>query len=185
MAGDGTVRIVTTTGRPRFFRPGDEGDYHAAGQDVADGVGRTVAETFTGVRGILEEREWPTDPDRLAAAIEALIPPGHERPRDVEILDAALDLLRETGAPSRLRAAVVEVVARLDVSVVGRTAGGTTFAARYSRPGETTMTFTLSPEGFLLAETLVDEDGDEALRIPPGTGVASSTYEATRIVDGW
>ena len=47
------------------------------------------------------------------------------------------------------------------------------------------MTFTLSPEGFLLAETLVDEDGDEALGIPPGTVVASSTCEATRITDGW
>lgn len=112
-------------------------------------------------------------------------PPGSERPRDVEMLDIALDLLRETGAPARLRAAVVGVVARLDVSVVERTAAGTTFAVRYTRPGETTMTFTLSPEGFLLAETLVDEDGDETLGIPPGTIVGSSTYEPTRITDGW
>lgn len=184
-SADGTVHMSTTTGRPRFFRPGDEADYDAAGQGAADGVGRTVAETFTGVVGILEEREWPTDPDRLAATISELIPPGYERPRDVEMLDIALDLLRETGAPARLRAAVVEVVARLDVSVVEQTTAGTTFVVRYDRPGETTMTFTLSPEGFLLSETLVDEDGDETLGIPPGTVVGSSTYEPTRITDGW
>lgn len=49
--------------------------------------------------------------------------------------------------------------------------------------GETTMTF--SPEGLLLSEMLADEDGDEALGIPSGTVVGSSTYEPTRITDGW
>lgn len=177
----GITHLVTTTGQPVFFNPVDEADYYAANYDELDQVGRTTTETFDNTTNILTEREWPTDPDQLRQTLTGLIHAEAERPLDVEILDIALDLIREVGPTPALRAAVVAVIAELDLTLEEESPEHTTFSITFGQPDSTTMKFTLTDEGQLTEETITDNTGDDDLDIPPGTEVESVTYQPTLI----
>lgn len=183
ISSTGITHIIATTGRPTFFDLADEAAYVASGYETLDNVGQTVTETLEGSATILTERTWPTDPEPLRETIVALIPATHERPLDVEILDLALDLIREVGPEPALRAAAVQVIATLDPRIVERTSDQTTFALSYTTPDYTTITFSLDPNGYLLYETITDNNGDADLGIPPGTQTSATRYSPTMITN--
>lgn len=179
----GITHITTATDRPTFFDPGDEAAYYAAGYDKVDGVGDTVTETFEGATTILTERSWPTVPEQLQDTIVELIPANHERPLDVEILDIALDLIREVGPDPALRAAAVQVIAGLETKIVQQTTNQAIFALSYTTPDDITITFSLDANGNLLNEMDTDNDGDPNLGIPPGTRISAISYSPTTITN--
>jgi hypothetical protein len=181
---DGIVQLRITARTPQFFSAQDEAYYYTAGFGDRDNIGEPVTETFTGTTSIVDERQWPTDPDELKATIVSLLPESYGRPLGVEILDSALDLIREPAAPPSLRAAAIRVIAGLDLTLTKRTGdGGGTFAVTYDGPQRITMTITIDGEGQLLNESTNLPDGDPTLGIPAGTVVSQANYNPTQIVD--
>lgn len=121
---DRVVQLRITTGQPTFFTPESEAAYYSAGLDRSDKVAQTVTSTVSGTPSLLESRLWPTNPDQLLETFRSLVPPDRGLPDTVEIFDLALDLLRETGAPPELRAAVVRVLSTLDLEILERRPDG-------------------------------------------------------------
>lgn len=179
------VQLRLTTYRPTFFAPETEAAYYAAGLDRADGVGETVTSTVSGAPSLLDSRTWPTDPDQLLEVLRSLFPPDRGLPDTVEILDLALDLLRETGADPELRAAVLRVLSNLDMELLERRPdGAATFAITYESALLTRDGFTLDLSGNLLEETTTLIEADPNLSIPSGTVIWNALYEPTSIVEG-
>ncbi len=178
---EGVAQIITTVGEPMFFREADEVDYYAAGYDLFDEVGQTVTETLSNTTSILMERTWPTDPAELRDVIVGLIREDSERPKDVDILEKALDLIREVGPSPALRAAAIAVIAGLDLTIEDESPGQTMFSISWTNPEHTTKMFTLNSEGHLIEEIRIDNDGDPILGIPPGTRISHAIYEPTII----
>jgi hypothetical protein len=181
--GGGIVQIRTTTDTPTFFSDEDEDDYFAAGLDLIDRVGVTTTEAFDNVTSILDARIWPTSPDELGDAIRQSLPQGYDRPQSVEVLDLALALLRLPDASPPLRAAALQVIAGLDLSLEQRRPdGGGTFTITYDQPQTTAIAITIDGSGRLLRESTTLVDGDPSLGIPPGTVAAATTYESAKVV---
>ncbi len=184
VGADGTVQMRTTAHRPQFFSAQDEADYYAAGFDVRDNIDRTVTQTFTGVTSIANDRDWPTEPDALRETIVSLLPESDERPLPVQILDSALDLVREPDTPPALRAAALRVIAGLGLTLSDRTEDGrATFTVAYDTPERTTWSFTIDGAGQLRHESMTLIDGDATLGVPPGTVVLKTTRDPIQIVD--
>jgi hypothetical protein len=176
-------QIRTTLGPPRFFDPLVEAAYLAAELDRTDRIGETITRQLTDVTDPLIETDWPTNPDTLRQAMEAYAGQGgDERPIEAQLLDLAVDLLRESNPTPELRAAILEVLAQLPLGLEDGGSDDTiTVGVTYPGPLLTHDTVTLSPEGQLLAQktTLLETDSD--LRIPSDTLISSSTYQLPRI----
>lgn len=174
---EGFVQIRTTVAEPVFFTTEANDAYYQTGLDRIDRVGETYTETFSGVLGLLDEREWPTDPAELSHTIRSL--PGISS--DADIIDVAIDLIRESLAPPELRAAVLELMATLNLRLVEQTEDKTTF--EHSAGGDTPSVyrFTLSSNGQLLEESETLTAGDPQLGIPSGTEVLVIVYQPTVI----
>lgn len=171
-----TVQLTTTVGEPVFFDPAVEAAYYAAGLDTGDQVGQTRTETFTGVSNQLDPTRWSTDPEILT---EQLQQAAENNPRslpiEVEILELAYQLLEpQLLAPPQLRAAIIEVIASLDLEQTRLPDGQVTAAITYQRPafGTVTLTLTFDPAGHLIKREAVTTTGLAAAEIPPDT-----TYE--------
>jgi hypothetical protein len=181
---DGTVQLRIAARTPRFFDAQDEADYHAAGYDEIDNIGVAVTQTYTGVTSILDEAEWPTDPDELKNSIVGMLSGSDDRPLTVQILDTALDLLRYPATPPSLRAAALRVIGNLDLALTERTAdGGATFTITYDTPERTTLSITVDGEGQLRHESIILLDGDSTLGVPPGTAMDDTMHDPVRMVD--
>lgn len=176
---EGVAHIQRTASQPRFFDPDVEDRYYANNLDELDGVGETRIETAVGVAGILDERDWPTDPDQLDALLRTLAPEPDRRAQ------LALALIRETRATPQLRAAALQTMSRLDnITLVDQSDDGYTFEFELAL-GETPTryTFTLDREGALLTETETLTQDLPELHIPAGTIISRTTYQPTLIVD--
>ncbi len=183
---DGTVQIRVTTLEPEFFSTADEVDYYSAGLDRIDRVGEAVTATGVNVTTILNERDWPTNPTDLAAAIVVSLPADHDEPDNVAIANLALVLVTETGASPELRAGALILISKLDdiELLERRNDGGGIFAMAHDAPTPMSLTFTLDGNGSVLQITRVDIDGNAALGVPPGTTIQDSRYSETRVVEG-
>jgi hypothetical protein len=185
MGSGGFVQLREQFGRPVFFTPEDEAAYYALGLDQADFVGETITRTLSGVTSTLDSQDWPTEPDELLELIRSLFPPDRGLPEAVEVLDIALDLLRESGPSPELRAAVIRILLDLDLELAERSeSGDATFAVTYEDWVSVRDTFTLDSKGNLIAETTTMLEPDPELSIPAGTVIQQAIYEPTIIVDG-
>ncbi len=153
---------------------------------------QTVRVIDVGV-GVVDHRlvgAMPTHPkvgggrcDLVAVDIDHAARGGDERPISVQVFDLATDLLREADPPPELRAAVVQVLARLPVRLVNQTSQTITIEITYKTPLATRDTITLTLEGELLAETSTFLEANSELGIPANTVVLSVDYQETRITD--
>lgn len=183
ISNQGVLQLRVTTGQPIFFSKEAETAYYGAGLDRLDQVGETITESFTGV-GLLAQT-WPTTPVELAQTIRDRFPPDRGLPDEVEILDISLDLLRETAAPPELRAAVLRVIADLNLELLERLPDGpATFAIDYHSPLPTRDMFTINSTGQLLAESSTLTNGNPDLALPPGTATFQARYQPVEIVTG-
>jgi hypothetical protein len=180
----GAIHLRTTTDPPRFFNPRDEADYYAAGMDRVDGVGDTIDETVVGP-SILEATDWPTDPEKLLETIETMFPPERGFTRDAEVIDIALDLIREPRTDPDLRAAVLQVIADLDLDLLETYPDGSaTFSLTYRSPLLTRHSFTLTDNGYLVNETTTLLEPDSDLGVPADTETSRTTYTEPVLVSG-
>ncbi len=178
-----TVQIRTTTHEPVFFAPQDKVDYYEARLDEVDQIGQTTLQTATDGTSILDERDWPTDPDALRAAIEDTFQPDSIMPADIDVAHIALSLISESPANPGLRAAALRVLAGLNnLHLVEGTDGTTTFSITYSTPHEGSLTFVLDAAGQVVSRHSVNIDGNPGLGIPPNTVIEGIDYEPTTIV---
>ena len=178
------VQIRTTNRAPIFFDATIEDAYYRLGLDATDRLGQTQTQRLTGAVDPLLEVDWPTEPGALYEALrDYAIQGGDQRPISVQIFDLATDLLREADPPPELRAAVVQVLARVPVHLVNQTSQTITVEITYETPLATRDTITLSFEGELLAETSTLLEADAELGIPANTVVLSVDYQETRITD--
>ncbi len=183
VGSENTVQIRTTTNSPVFFAPQDKVDYYEAQLDKVDQVGQTTSQTVTGGTSILDERDWPTEPDALKTAIEDTFQPGSVMPADVDVAHVALSLISESSASPDLRAAALRALAGLnDLHLVQGTDGTSTFSITYSTPHEGSLTFVLDGAGKVVSRRTVNIDGDPGLGIPPNTVIEGMDYEPTMIV---
>lgn len=181
VGSDNVVRLRTTAGEPVFFRPEDETAYYAADLDAADMVGETVTET---VSVGPDPQQWPEGRDQLDQAIRAAASSG-ERPEAVEYVDAALDVIREALVSPEARANTLRLVAEQPGVTLEQVSeeGSKTFAIEYSDTGiATRLSFTIHPQGHLLAETETLLDAHPQLGIPARTTVSRLSYSEPVIV---
>lgn len=188
VGGDGTVQIRTTAHQPVFFTAQDEAGYYAAGFDKIDRINETVTVVGVGVSSLLDDREWPTTPNGLEAAIAQSLPTGSAdgfvEQHDVSVVNLALALITETAASPELKATAVRVISRLGGVDVDerRLDGGGTFSIASDQIQPTRLTFTLDGAGNVLRITLVDLAGDPAASIPQRSVVVDTTFERTTIL---
>ena len=180
-SGDqGTVRLQETNHDPQFFSAADEEAYNAAGLDVGDRLRETVDRTQQESNSILDE-DWPTDPGELEVKIRAEV--GDD---DIAFLKKSLEFLREPLVSPELRAAVLQLVAGLELELVEESSdGGGTFSVEYEleRLGQRRLTFTVNAEGFLTFEEELIIDGYPEFGVPAGTAENSATYSVPVLVD--
>jgi hypothetical protein len=118
IAADGSGRKRITPGTPRFLTSQGEQAWEDAGSPPLGGpiVDRVLGPDELGDPNLLS---LPTGPDRLLRVLRA-DPREAGVPRDVAVFVRASDLLSQPLAPSRLRAALYRVLARLPgIEVLG------------------------------------------------------------------
>ena len=176
----GTIQLRTTTHPPVFFSPATEQAYYQAGLDQFDQINEAV--TLTAVGGSeFDPDAWSTDPDQLHRQILNHIQQGgSDLPDQVRVFNHAAQLIAETGAPPDLRAAVLRVLAKLDLELLERTTDQIQLAVSSQN---SRWTMTLDPAGNLLetTETVLQPIPD--LGIPAGTVVYQAVYQPTITVD--
>ena len=180
-SGDqGTVRLQETNHDPEFFSAADEEAYFAARLHEGDRLGETVDRTQQESNSILDE-DWPTDPGELEGKIRA-----EARDDDIAFLKKSLEFLREPLVSPELRAAVLQLVAGLELELVEESSdGGGTFSVEYEleRLGQRRLTFTVNTDGFLTFEEELIVDGYPEYGVPSGTAEYSATYSVPVLVD--
>ncbi|MGA9596296.1 MAG: hypothetical protein WBV06_09070, partial [Acidimicrobiia bacterium] len=178
------IQIHTTNHTPTFFTPDAEDAYYRLGLDATDHLDEVQTEQLTGVTDPILEVDWPTEPDALYQALrDYAAQGGDERPKAVQVFDLATDLLREVDRTPDLRAAVVDVLARLPVDLAEQTSQAITISISYTTPAPTRDTITLSSDGQLLAETSTLLAGDPELGIPADTTILQVEYQKKRTTD--
>jgi hypothetical protein len=191
IAPDGSGRLLETTGTPSFPTAHDREVWVAAGSPDLGG-NQTHDDAFPaaapdkGGLYYMDLAGLPTDADQLKKLIEERKVEGGP-PGDGETFTIIGDMLRETYAPPKLRAALYEIVSQLPgVEYVGHVtddAGRDGIAVAFpNEHGGVRQELVFDPNtSELLAERFVlTEDAAEG---PAGTVLDSATYLASGIVD--
>ena len=180
---DNTVQIAITLLEPTFLNSEDEAVYYEAGLDEQDQIGETITTTVTDPT----KQVWPTDRDKLDAAIREAMVTDRGLPETVEYLDVALDIVRESFSSPQLRAATLRLIGDLNgLQLVETSAtGSVTFLIEYTdRNVDTRLTFIIDGNGYLRYEQLLNLTADQEFGIPANTSVFVAEYSEPLIVDG-
>lgn len=171
-------QLTITTYTPIFFDPVVKAAYYAHGWDRSDGVGETVTQQLTGITSNLATTNWPTNPNDLKQALDDhASQSGSDLPLDIQVFHLATDLLRVTNPTPALRAALIEVLAQLPVTIANQTPDGSiTLTITYNQPPATQDTITLDAQGHLIAETSTILEAADS--VPANT----NTYQATHTI---
>ena len=181
---DGTRFVSQSTLQPVFFVAEAEQAYFEAGLDAVDGIGVTVEETTSQADQIIDERDWPTSPGQLRQAMQSYVSnEGSFVASDVQLVELAGTLLRETGASSELRAAALRVLEDLNVDVTERIDGdGVAVGIEFFDGVRRMRVLEFDANSNLVREYERWLDGNDQLGIPAGTIVHEVTYSPVRVV---
>lgn len=182
----GFLRTETTNGRASFFDPEAEAAFQNVKADFGFEEGTTEVINTIGATNPLHAIDWPTTGPTLRQSMEDHLADGaDERPLDVRLFDLSADLLRHHPDPA-VRAAVIEVLATLDLDEIAEAGNGSVTATitDHGSPRER-MTLVIDHEGNLRAETTTILDRDLELGIPAGFTISSRSHQPLEIVDGF
>lgn len=173
--GGGTI-LETTRSNPTFETETDRAIYFERGLDAVDRIGETQTTAVDEASHPALDQPWPHDSDALLDEIRT-------QPRvesDTDAVDALLDLITESPASADLRAATIEALGRLDLSLVAVTDDGPKF--RTVPTGEDTqiIEFTIATTGQLVERVVYAIHPDAPDR--PAL-LFKASYSPTRIVD--
>lgn len=174
---NGSGRIVEKTGPARFLSGHDRRVWIATGRPALGG-GRTTSERF-GPGGLsdVDLTQLPTDPAQLAKLIDERKVEGGP-PGATETFTIIGDLLRETYAPPKLRAALFQIASQLPIVHLFGPATWTPrrgIAVGYTSAG-TRHELVFDPKTSALL-------GERTVTVRTGAVTSWSVYLASRIVD--
>lgn len=167
-----TVVLRTVYGQPGFFDADAEKTYYRLGFDRSDEVGETVEQNLGGISNQVVLDEWSTDPAELRTQLtDAAIRDHGTDPRNIKILSMSGELLTPHLNPSpALRAAVLDVLARLGLETERTDGGRVSISATYDAYyGSTMLRLTFDDAGYLVEREEILLDGSTEYNIPPGT----------------
>lgn len=179
---DGFVQLATTTHPPFFFDPRVEAAYYQAGHDRIDGIGETVTSVFGEVEDPFAGVQWPTDREELAGVLEEWVHLGPgEPPREVQLLQLVAAILRERILEPDIRAALIEVLATLDLQVTVAD-NLVTVTVDYEQRFSLRYSVSFDDEANLSSESTRLLDTTDEPHIPAGTVISRATYTPPIIV---
>ncbi len=175
----GTVQLRTTNHPPTFFSPEAEQAYYQGGLDQLDQLNQPVTLTATGAATPLDLIGWSHHPDQLhQQMLDHIKQGGSDLPDHIQIFLLARQLLTETGAEPPLRAAILRVLATLDIQLIEHTPEQLRLAVTDQ---DIRYTITIDPTGQLLQATTTQQMADTELGIPAGTNTHQATYQSTTV----
>ena len=181
VAADGTTRVRTTYGTPRFLTAEDRTAFELSGLAPSHESGDTVVHVYGPDEYVTDPGVWPSDAPRLQQALLERLGPADQQPHALRLLQSAVELIRENGADPSLRAAVLRVIAGVPGIQVSGTPELVTVVFDGSLPDRTerrVYTFDAST-GHLLSESVTVVNGEH-----PRRTVFSSRYEPPIQVTG-
>lgn len=184
---DGSGRLLETNGTPAFLTEHDRSVWLAA-ESPDLGGNKTHDESYTaGGLSYLDLTKLPTDPGELRTMIEERKVEGGP-PGDGETFTIIGDLLRETYAPSKLRAALYQIASELPgVELIGNVkdpVGRDGTAVGYPSDGVLhELIFDPNTSALLAERTVVTDPAQAHLQVAAGTVVGWAAYLASGIVD--
>jgi hypothetical protein len=177
IATNGSGRIVERTGPARFLSRHDRQVWIATGRPALGG-GRTTSQRFgPGGLSFVDLTRLPTDPTQLAKLIDERKVEGGP-PGPAETFTIIGDLLRETYAPPKLRAALFQIASQLPIVHLFGPATWTPrrgIAVGYTYAG-TRHELVFDPKTAALL-------GERTVTVRTGAVTSWSVYLASRIVD--
>ena len=184
---DGSGRLLETTGTPTFLSEKDRTAWIASGRPDL-GANQTSNEAYqAGGLSYMDLSKLPTDPEQLGRMIERRQIEGGP-PGDAETFTIIADMLRETYAPPKLRAALYQIASELPgvelLGTVDDSAGREGVAVAYTNAGSRHELIFDPNTSWLLGERYVVTDPARAhMAVPAGTVVGWATYLASGVVD--
>ncbi len=184
---DGSGRLLETNGTPTFLTEHDRSVWIAAGRPDLGG-NQTHDESYKpGGLSYLDLTSLPTDPEQLRAMIEERKVEGGP-PGEAETFTIIGDLLRETYAPPKLRAALYQIASELpDVQLVGNVKdpeGRDGIAVAYPNNGVLhELIFDPNTSTLLAERTEITDPSQAHVQVPAGTVVGWAAHLGSGIVD--
>ena len=132
------VETRTNTGAPIFTDEVAEAAYYAAGLDIDDGVGQTISLIEADIPNVPDIEDLSTDREELRRQIfsELSENPDWTPDNEARILEHIAQLMDPVlAAPPQLRAALLEIVAGLEVETAVLATGGVAIEQAYSDGG--------------------------------------------------
>ncbi|HLF44437.1 MAG TPA: hypothetical protein VJA46_13070 [Acidimicrobiia bacterium] len=178
------VQIRITADPPEFFDADTKDAYYENQVTEVYPVGETKVEQYADVDDPLLQAEWPTESAALYQALaEYGAQGGDTRPETARVFSLATSLLREANPSPDLRAAIIEIFAKLPVEILEDTDQELTIGLGYPDPTPSLFTITLSNHGYLLAETTTLTEPDPELGTPSGAEVLTVEYTEPTLVE--
>lgn len=179
---------LVTVGSPTFFNPAHEEEYYASGQAAADRVGETYVERLGDAANIEDISRWSADVDVLRDQLDAELSlgGGDGLADQVRSFEAIVQLMGpDLNAPPELRAALIEVLATLDITteMVGDSVRVTLQSDEVGR-GLVRRELDIDTEGFMVRTAVTVVEPSSEFPVPAGTVISLESFSRPSIVDG-
>ncbi len=177
-----------TVGTPTFFSAAEEETYYASGEDLVDRVGETFTERLADIANVEDISKWSADVDELREQLEAELSLGGgeglaDQVRGFEMIVQLM--MPDLNAPPELRAALLEVLATLDITTEMRgDSVRVSLEAHESGLGLVLRELDLDSEGFIVRAAVTVLEPARQFDVPAGTVISLDTFSRPSVVDG-
>ncbi len=176
-----------TVGEPIFFDEAMERVFYESGLAAFERSGEPVETAHEGYAPPEDPAQWSTDVDALRGQLEAVAELAQNGlPLEQRIVNVAFGLLLpETQASPAQRAAVIEVVASLDVETEKLADGNVSLSISYEDEyyGAVIESWTIDGSGYLVGATLVTLNGPIDGSLPAGTAFSDIVWSTPQVAE--
>jgi hypothetical protein len=177
---EGTLQLVITPFEPIFFADADRVLYFEQGIDRQDAIGETEVVVLSDAFDTV----WATDQSELDAQIRGMLPPESARPMNIDYLDIALQVIRESPASPATRAAALRLMSDVDgLELTDEAQGVPGFQIEFEDNSVLVRwTFAIDDAGFLRKEARTNLTEETVSGIPAGAVTFEASYWAPIVV---